>query len=500
MALVDPNIALSYRAPEIKAPNMLAQYAQLTQLQNAQTQQQQLQLQLEKFRRTDAAMERIRQAAMEHGGPDNLSQIGKEMIGSGDPHLVTQGMTILQNLRDKADFEKTFPGVFGAAPAPAPSGAVIGTTPAPTPEPSGAVVGAPAPAPAVTPTPLGAAAPTNAMAPAPINAMAAGGGINLQNMSDAQLQGLVIQGSKNPYFAPFSKLAQEELKQRSTFHTVSPGAAVMRGGRVVYTAPEATPDEIRKMQQLGFPITQQGYAAFRDTQRQERMLTPEEEAQRIRIAKESRALPTPSAPVAVEDPNNPGRMIYVSREQAIQGGMTPAAQTVNLPPKEIQKREANYPIATQSIKTIETNSAEFAKQIRDLANHPGLSGITGLVYGRTPNITPEARRAQAMYDQITAKGGFQMLQALRDASKHGGALGNISNQEGQQLKAAFGALNKTQDTADVKATLLDLANQVEGASQRARETYNSTYEYRSERRGNAPAPADAVDTNNPLLR
>ena len=29
MALVNPNIAMSYRAPDIQAPNQLAQYAQM---------------------------------------------------------------------------------------------------------------------------------------------------------------------------------------------------------------------------------------------------------------------------------------------------------------------------------------------------------------------------------------------------------------------------------------------------------------------------------------
>jgi hypothetical protein len=51
--------------------------------------------------------------------------------------------------------------------------------------------------------------------------------------------------------------------------------------------------DIKTMQMLGFPITQAGFAAFRDAQRPERLLTPEEEAQKIRIAVQAR----PPAPV-----------------------------------------------------------------------------------------------------------------------------------------------------------------------------------------------------------
>jgi hypothetical protein len=57
---------------------------------------------------------------------------------------------------------------------------------------------------------------------------------------------------------------------------------------------ETTPSaDIKTMQSLGFPITQAGFAAFRDAQRPERLLTPDEEAQKIRIAVQAR----PPAPV-----------------------------------------------------------------------------------------------------------------------------------------------------------------------------------------------------------
>lgn len=52
--------------------------------------------------------------------------------------------------------------------------------------------------------------------------------------------------------------------------------------------------EVATMKALGYPPTQAGYQAYRDAQRQERMLTPLEEAQRVRIATASRA-PRPEA-------------------------------------------------------------------------------------------------------------------------------------------------------------------------------------------------------------
>jgi hypothetical protein len=53
-------------------------------------------------------------------------------------------------------------------------------------------------------------------------------------------------------------------------------------------AATATPADIKTMQALGYPITQAGFAAFRDAQRPERLLTPEEEAQQMRLRAASR--------------------------------------------------------------------------------------------------------------------------------------------------------------------------------------------------------------------
>jgi len=184
-------------------------------------------------------------------------------------------------------------------------------------------------------------------------------------------------------------------------------------------------------------------------------------------------------PVAVIDPKT-GKQILVSREEALAGRMTPVSGFEGLAPKEIQSREAKYPQATIALKTFDTKSESFAKDLETLANHPGLSGISGLVYGRTPPVTKEARQAQALYDSIIARGGFQELQDLRSSSPTGGALGNVSNQEGQNLRDAFAPINRTQDTADLKTTLLKTASTVRSSKDRLKEAYDLTYDYKKQ--------------------
>lgn len=272
---------------------------------------------------------------------------------------------------------------------------------------------------------------------------------------------------------------------------VAPGASVFQGGKF-NQAPEKAPTstEATTMQTLGYPITPEGYKAFRDAQRTERLLTPEEEAQKTRIALASRppAAPRPEQPpVAVIDPVT-GKQVYVSREEALSKRMAPATALEGLAPKEIQQREAKYPQATSAVKTFETKADSLAADMEKLANHPGLSGISGLIYGRTPAVTKEARAAQALYDSIVARGGFAELQAMRASSPTGGALGNVSNQEGQYLRDAFAPINRTQDTGDLKAALTNAANATRASKQRVRDAYDMTYEYKT---GGAAAPAAA---------
>jgi hypothetical protein len=84
----------------------------------------------------------------------------------------------------------------------------------------------------------------------------------------------------------------------------------------------------------------------------------------------------------------------------------------------------------------------------------------------------------------------------------------VSNAEGERLKAAFGELNTSQSTADMKTALIRAANRAKEVKQRAQEAYDDTYEYRSSMNPSRTAPPGkpgaakpgGVDTSNPLLK
>jgi hypothetical protein len=184
-------------------------------------------------------------------------------------------------------------------------------------------------------------------------------------------------------------------------------------------------------------------------------------------------------PVPVVDPKT-GKVILVSRDEAIANRLTPASAMESLTPKEIQNREAKYPQATTAVKTFQTSAEKLATDLETLADSKGLEGITGVIGGRTPAITKEARAAEALFKSIVARGGFNELQNLRNASPTGGALGNISNAEGQQLKNAFAPLELTQNASDLKAALKRAAVETRASANRIKETYDLTYEYKNQ--------------------
>lgn len=184
-------------------------------------------------------------------------------------------------------------------------------------------------------------------------------------------------------------------------------------------------------------------------------------------------------PVPVVDPNT-GKVILVSREEAIAKRLTPASAMESLTPKEIQNREAKYPQAKTAVTTFESNAEKLAKDLETLANSKGLEGITGLIGGRTPAITKEARAAEALYNSIVARGGFNELQNIRNSSPTGGALGNVSNAEGQNLRDAYAPLKLTQNASDLKAALLRAAQETRASAGRIKDTFDLTYEYRNQ--------------------
>ena len=112
MALVNPNIAMSYRGVELPQQNALADYAAVQQIQSGQRQAEVSQMQIEQMRRDDATLKQIQAKSMEKGGPADLDSIADAYLKSGNPKFVEFGV----GLRQKLDEKKQFASIMGNAP------------------------------------------------------------------------------------------------------------------------------------------------------------------------------------------------------------------------------------------------------------------------------------------------------------------------------------------------------------------------------------------------
>lgn len=439
------------------------------------------------------------------GQDPDIGKLLDVYVQSGKPDLVKAGIEGKQKLKDLQAYSMLGTNNLSmstTAAAPAPTNALASQFEMPVGvQPSGA-----------TTTPIVPQTSVNAMVSAPAAPTLSASTNNMDSRvlkTEQRITQLLDFSRINPRMAgqamQEAKLLQDQLEMYSKRN------------------PNETPD-VATMRALGIPITQEGFAQYNLAK--QRGLTPPSMVGEYNFAKtlegggfkgtfqefvtaraaagrapaQPRAEPQPQPPIAVVDPAT-GKQVFVSREEALTNRMTPAAAMESIAPKEIQKREAAFPQATASIKGFETKSAAFVKDLEMLRDSPGLDSITGIAAGRLPGITQSGRAAQALYDKVTAKGGFQALQDMRDASKTGGALGNVSNQEGKQLTASFAAIDRRQDSVNVKAALNQAIADIQGSQTRMREAYDSTYSYKSGGTGTAPSVKPAgVDTSNPLLK
>lgn len=170
-------------------------------------------------------------------------------------------------------------------------------------------------------------------------------------------------------------------------------------------------------------------------------------------------------------------------------GKYAAEKTEPLTPKEIQTREAAHPQATLAVTNVTASLDQLKTQLETLKTHKGLPGITGAVGGRLPSASPDSIDAQAVYDTATASGALAALQALRDASKTGGALGNTSDADMALLKNSIGALSRVQTTKALKSNI-DLAiKRLDDIKTRTEAAYKETYKYKQ------PASPHAAKTD-----
>jgi hypothetical protein len=146
------------------------------------------------------------------------------------------------------------------------------------------------------------------------------------------------------------------------------------------------------------------------------------------------------------------------------------------------KKEMAFNQDTAMLGQSTSNMDRLATAANEAMNHPGLAGITG-IRGAIPNIPGSAAAdAQAKLNTLKSQVAFGVLQDMRNNSKTGGALGNVSDAEGKRLEANLSALENAQSVEQMRDSLKKIIDYSNSAKGRLQEAFNLKH------KGAAPAP------------
>lgn len=162
----------------------------------------------------------------------------------------------------------------------------------------------------------------------------------------------------------------------------------------------------------------------------------------------------------------------VGARQPAPGGMiTPKAQA-----EMNATRAESKPQATAAYGDAANNLDRLAKEVQGIMNDPALAKITGMV-GKIPNSPGSAAtNVAAKLEAVKSQVAFAVLQAMRNASKTGGALGSVSNFEEQMLQNNLAAItDRNQSVESMKANLQKIIDYAAGAKGRMAKAYQDTY-------------------------
>lgn len=147
------------------------------------------------------------------------------------------------------------------------------------------------------------------------------------------------------------------------------------------------------------------------------------------------------------------------------------------------KMDEKRAVDTGRLSGAESQMDRLVTMAKYLKEHPGLSGAVGFTLGAKYFPGTEARSFSEQLQALRSQVAFNTLQMLRENSKTGGALGNVSNTEIGLLEANLGGLSTGQSENEFKRALENIIAYGEGAKQRLRSAYEADHAAASQPRG-----------------
>jgi hypothetical protein len=159
----------------------------------------------------------------------------------------------------------------------------------------------------------------------------------------------------------------------------------------------------------------------------------------------------PAGFAAVPDPENPSGF----RLEPIPGG--PAAQEAQQAEQQAVQRQQNRARAGATVVQDLQRALDLLPQLGAIAGSGGVvGGVTRTTQARLPGTI--ANRITQFTESALSNVGLDTLQAMREASPTGGALGQVPIQQQQRLEQVLGSLRIDQPPADLEANIQRVIN------------------------------------------
>jgi len=144
--------------------------------------------------------------------------------------------------------------------------------------------------------------------------------------------------------------------------------------------------------------------------------------------------------------------------------------------REEAKVQVAQPQARKAVTDAEQNMDRLAREATELLEDPNLDWAVGPLQGKyIPTVSKGVSNFDAKLDTLKSQIAFSVLQAMRDASKTGGALGQVSERELDLLQNNLATLDQAQGEGQFRESLRKIMQYAQGAKQRIRQGYAATY-------------------------
>lgn len=153
----------------------------------------------------------------------------------------------------------------------------------------------------------------------------------------------------------------------------------------------------------------------------------------------------------------------------------PQVEDPTLPLKARNSMKLAKPKQTQAIQSLDLTFNNIEKNATELLSHPGLEGAVGFRMGQEYVPGTDAATFKAKLDSLKSQVFAQSIQAMRDASRTGGAVGNVSDREGQRFEAMLGTLSQAQDEKSFKESLKNILSFTDHLRGTYHDAYDSVY-------------------------